>query len=122
MRSCHPSGAIRRTWIARCALSLMACASLHAPGPIELTTEGSSVEIVIDPPSVDSHTMVGVVRAEAVGADVDVATGFAKNDMRNKGAARGATQVTVDDTIAEPIELQSLVKVTLVGRAYKPVD
>jgi hypothetical protein len=112
---------MRVGWIVGCVLAV-GCASFRAGGPVDLSPQGTSVEIVVEPPSVDSHTLVANVRGEATGSDLDAATAFAKNDLRNKAAAIGATLVTIDDTSAEPVPLQNMTTVKLVGRAYKTVD
>ncbi|MGA2447195.1 MAG: hypothetical protein ABTD50_00810 [Polyangiaceae bacterium] len=112
---------MRVFWIVGCAFTV-GCASYHPRGPVDLTPQGTSVEILVEAPSVDGHSLVANIRAEATGNDLDAATSFAKNDLRNQAAALGATLVTVDDTKAEPVPLQNTVTVRLVGRAYKPVD
>jgi hypothetical protein len=113
--------AMRVGWIVGCALTV-GCASLRMSEPVALSPQGTSVEIVVEAPSVDGHTLVANVHAKAVASDLDEAMDFAKNDLRNKAAVLGATLVTIDDTKAEPVPLQNLTTVKLVGRAYKPVD
>ena len=64
-------------------------------------------------------------RADAHGAGHAVhlaAQQAAKNDLRNKAAALGASLVTIDEDTGEAIPLQAKTKVKLVGRAYKSVD
>jgi hypothetical protein len=66
--------------------------------------------------------MVGDVKGVAAGVDVEAATEAARNDLRNKAAALGATVVTIDQNIGEPILLLNKTKITLIGRAFKSVD
>jgi hypothetical protein len=58
----------------------------------------------------------------AQGTDTDATTIAAKNDLRNKAAALGATIVTLDENVGEAVPLTSKVTVKVTGRAYKPVD
>jgi len=112
---------MRVGWLLACAAT-MGCARFGVGGPVDLTSQGTSIEIVVEAPSVSSHTLVAVIHAQATGSDLDAATAFAKNDLRNKAAALGASLVTIDETKAEPVHLQNMTTVQLVGRAYKPVD
>ena len=100
---------------------LAACAST-VPEHVELQPEGENVEFAYETPSADGYKMVGQVTGEAAGNDPDVAQEAAKNDLRNKAAALGATLVTIDQNLGEPMPLQDKTKVQLVGRAFKPVD
>ena len=92
------------------------------PSHVELQPSAVDVGIAAEPPSADGYKMVGEVRGIAEAINVDDATDAAKNDLRNKAAALGATAVTIDQNVGEPVLLYNKTKVTLVGRAYKPVD
>jgi hypothetical protein len=92
------------------------------PEHVELVQAGSEVEIVYDTPSEHAYKMVGSVRGIAEGPDAESATEAARNDLRNKAAALGATLVTVDENMGEPVLLLGKTKVTLFGRAFKAVD
>ena len=100
---------------------LCACTD-QIPEHIELAPTGAEVEFVYEPPSPNAYTMVGTVRGVAAGADAEVAQEAARNDLRNKAAALGATLVTIDENLGEPVLLLGKTKVTLVGRAFKAVD
>jgi hypothetical protein len=110
-----------RRWVLLFLPLLAACAST-VPEHVELQPQAENVEFAYDTPSPDAYKMVGQVTGEAAGNDPDVAQEAAKNDLRNKAAALGATLVTIDQNLGEPMPLQDKTKVKLVGRAYKPVD
>jgi hypothetical protein len=76
----------------------------------------------VEPPSANSYQLVGNVTGIAAANDLDSAQSAAKNDLRNKAAALGATLVTIDQNTGEPMPLQDKTRVRLVGRAYKAVD
>jgi hypothetical protein len=89
---------------------------------VELVPAGAEVEIVYEAPSPNAYKKVGDLRAVAAGVDVDSATEAARNELRNKAGALGATLVTIDENLGEAIPLLSKTKVTLVGRAFKQLD
>ncbi len=101
--------------------ALTGCAE-ELPSHVQLATGADNVEFAVEPPSKDGYRLVGTVKGVAAANDVDTATEAARNDLRNKAAALGATLVTVDENVGEPMPLQNKTKVKLVGRAYKPVD
>jgi hypothetical protein len=100
---------------------LLACAE-QLPEHIPLEPAGEAVEFATEPPSPDSYKLVGQVTGEAAANDPEVAQQAAKNDIRNKAAALGATLVTIDDNIGSAVLLQDKTKVKITGRAYKSVD
>ncbi len=100
---------------------LIACAG-QLPEHVELTPEAQNVETLSEPPSPNAYKEVGRVQGAGAGLDVESATEAAKNDLRNKAAALGATLVTIDENTGAPIPLSKKLKVELRGRAYKPVD
>lgn len=100
---------------------LFACAE-QIPDHIELQPPGENVEFAAEPPSTGAFTLLGRVTGQAAAKDPDSAQQAAKNDLRNKAAAMGASLVTIDEDLGEPLLLQDKTKVRLVGRAYKSVD
>jgi len=101
-------------WLGGCA------AQLHEK--VELDAQAENVEFAYEAPSPAAYRFVGQVTGAAVSKDVEVAQESAKNDLRNKAAALGAVLVTVDENTGEGVLLLDQTRVTLVGRAYKPVD
>jgi hypothetical protein len=99
----------------------LACAS-SLPDHIDLQPEGEKVEFAYEPPSPDAYKLLGQVTGRAAANDPEVAQTAARNDLRNKAAALGASLVTIDQNLGEPMPLQSKTEVKLIGRAYKPVD
>jgi Domain of unknown function (DUF4156) len=102
-------------------LVLLACAE-QIPDHVELLPQGENVEFALEPPGPGAYKLVGEVSGLAAANDPDVAQQAAKNDLRNKAAALGATLVTVDLNLGEPMPLQDKTKVKVTGRAYKSVD
>jgi hypothetical protein len=103
------------------ASALGACAA-QLPEHVELQPQGETVEFATEPPSANTYKLVGQVTGEAAANDPEVAVEAAKNDLRNKAAAIGASLVTIDLNLGEPMPLQDRTKVKVVGRAYKSVD
>ncbi len=110
-----------KRFIALTLLLLSACAG-SLPDHVELTPQAENVEFAYEPPGADAYQEVGKVTGMAQGTDTDATTEAAKNDLRNKAAALGATVVTIDQNQGEAVPLTNTLKVKLVGRAYKPVD
>jgi uncharacterized protein DUF4156 len=102
-------------------LFLIACAE-GIPDHVDLLPQGEEVEFALEPPSPGAYKLLGEVSGLAAANDPDVAQQAAKNDLRNKAAALGATLVTIDVNLGEPMPLQDKTKVKVVGRAYKSVD
>jgi hypothetical protein len=100
---------------------LLGCAG-GIPDHVELQPQAETVEFALEPPSSGAYKLVGEVSGQAAANDPEVAQQAAKNDLRNKAAALGATLVTVDVNLGEPMPLQDKTKVKVVGRAYKSVD
>jgi hypothetical protein len=92
------------------------------PDHVELMPEAENVEFAYEAPGPDAYREVGKVTGTAQGKDTEETTAAAKNDLRNKAAALGATLVTIDQNQGEAVPLTNEVKVKLVGRAFKPVD
>jgi hypothetical protein len=100
---------------------LMACAEA-LPDHVELKPEAETVEFAMEPPSPNGYKLVGKEIGLAASKDLEVAQEAAKNDLRNKAAALGASLVTIDEDLGEPMPLADKTKVKLVGRAYKSID
>ncbi len=92
------------------------------PDHVVLQPAAENVEIAMEPPSQNTFALVGQVTGVAAANNPDAAQQAAKNDLRNKAAALGATLVTIDEDTGEPMLLQDRTKVKLVGRAYKSVE
>ena len=101
--------------------SALSCAQ-GLPDQVALQPSAETVEIAMEPPSQTSFVLVGQVTGQAAANDPDKAQQAAKNDLRNKAAALGATLVTIDEDTGEAILLQDKTKVKLVGRAYKSLE
>jgi Domain of unknown function (DUF4156) len=102
-------------------LLLFACAE-QIPEHIELLPQAETVEFALEPPSPGAYKLLGEVSGQGAANDPDTAQQAAKNDLRNNAAAMGATLVTIDANIGEPMPLQDKTKVRVLGRAYKSVD
>jgi hypothetical protein len=102
-------------------LAAVACAS-ELPEHVPLQPAAETVEIAMEPPSATTFALVGQVTGAAAANDEQTAQQAAKNDLRNKAAALGASLVTIDEDTGEAIPLQDKTKVKLVGRAYKSVE
>jgi hypothetical protein len=94
----------------------------QVPEHVELVPAAEDVDFVYEPPSPHAYKNVGDVKGVAAGVDIDSAREAARNDLRNKAAALGATIVTIDQNLGEPVLLLNKTKVTLMGRAFKAVD
>jgi hypothetical protein len=102
-------------------LVLSACAA-GIPDHVELTPAAENVEFAFEPPGSNGYQEVGKVTGVAQGTDTEATTEAAKNDLRNKAAALGATVVTIDENVGQAVPLTRTLKVKVSGRAYKPVD
>jgi hypothetical protein len=92
------------------------------PDHVELHPAAQDVDFAMEPPSSNTFMLIGEVTGVAAANDVDTAQEAARNDLRNKAAALGASLVTIDENVGEMMPLQDKTKVKLVGRAYKAVD
>jgi len=100
---------------------LLSCAE-QLPEHVQLQPAAEDVDFAMEPPSASTFTLVGQVTGVAAANDADAAQNAARNDLRNKAAALGASLVTIDEDIGEMLPLQDKTKVKLVGRAYKSID
>ncbi len=92
------------------------------PEHIALQPAAEDVDFAMEAPSTNTFMLIGEVTGVAAANDVDAAQDAARNDIRNKAAALGASLVTIDESVGEMMPLQDKTKVKLVGRAYKSVD
>lgn len=104
------------------ALVLVAGCADEFPDHVELVPAGADVEFAAEPPGSGAYQLVGQVTGVAAAHDPEAAQQAARNDIRNKAAALGATLVTIDEDIGEGLPLRDKTKVKLVGRAYRAVD
>lgn len=92
------------------------------PDHVNLVPSAADVEFATEPPGPDAYKLVGEVIGVAAAHDPEAAQEAARNDIRNKAAAMGASLVTIDEDTGEALLLQDKTKVKLVGRAYRAVD
>jgi hypothetical protein len=102
-------------------MGVCACADT-LPEHIDLQPAAEDVDFAMEPPSKNTFALVGKVTGIAAANDLEVAQVAARNDLRNKAAALGASLVTIDENTGEGMPLQDKTKVKLVGRAYKALD
>jgi hypothetical protein len=100
------------------SLTLAGCAA-SLPQDIKLTPEGEQVDFAADVPSPDAYTVVGTVKADAAGPTIDAAIASAKNDLRNKAAALGASLLYIDDTKPDQEFTRDLRIAHVTARAFK---
>ena len=100
---------------------VLACAE-QFPDHVDLQPAAEDVDFAMEPPSKNTFTLIGKVTGIAAANDLDTAQTAARNDLRNKAAALGASLVTIEENVGEGLPLQDKTKVKLVGRAYKAVD
>jgi hypothetical protein len=102
--------------------ALLAACAEQIPAHVVLQPAAEDVEIATEPPSKNGFQVVGEVEGRAEADDLDEAQQAAKNDLRNRAAALGASLVTIDEDRGEPVLLMGRTRVTLTGRAYKSID
>jgi hypothetical protein len=86
---------------------------------VALGPEGEAVEFAMETPSKDAYEVVGTVKATAAGKTIGDATDAARNDLRNKAAAIGATLVIEDKTDTSQDVMRERRIVTITGRAFR---
>jgi hypothetical protein len=97
--------------IAGCAAAL--------PQDVKLTPDGEQVDFAADVPSTDAYTVVGKLKSDAAGKTIDAAIDSAKNDLRNKAAAIGASLLFIDDTRPDQEFTRDLRVAHVSARAFK---
>jgi hypothetical protein len=103
-------------------LFFLADCATELPEHVVLQPSAESVAIAMEPPSPNTYELIGRIIGEAAANDLDAAEQAARSDLRNRAAAMGASLVTIDEDLGEPMPLRDKTKVKLVGRAYKSVD
>ena len=90
------------------------------PEKIALSPEAANVEVLNEPPNLETYEPAGEVTALVIGRETQQALRQAMNELRNKAAAKGATFVAVDDVTARAAwDFSGRTVITLVGTAYK---
>src|SRR6478672_10600187 len=102
-------------------LLLVGC-SAQPIAPKTVSAAGQSVEFAMDTPSDHLFDMVAELRISDVQDETDEALRSARAELRNRAAELGASLVTVDEETGERVWFQDAVKVTVVGRAFRPKD
>lgn len=101
-------------------LSAAGCEST-LPEKVALVPGAGNVEVVSDPPNPETYEEVGEVSAQVIGREVGDSLRQAANDLRNQGAKKGATFVSIDDITSRAAwDFSGRVVVTMTGTAYKP--
>lgn len=91
------------------------------PEKIVLSPGASDVEVLSEPPNLETYEPAGEVTAMVIGHETQAALRQAMNELRNKAATKGATFVAVDDVTARAAwDFSGRTVVTIVGTAYKP--
>ena len=114
---CRP---MSRAFLLACVVSFGCAEAL--PEHVALEAAAEHVEFAAEPPSPESYKLLGRVESASVGSDLETVEQAARNDLRNKAATMGASLVTVDENLAEPLPLTYKMKVRLVGRAYQALE
>jgi hypothetical protein len=105
-------GALAGATVSGCADAL--------PEKIALSPEAANVEVLNEPPNIETYEPAGEVTALVIGHETQVALRQAMNELRNKAAAKGATFVAVEDVTARAAwDFSGRTVVTMVGTAYK---
>ena len=86
---------------------------------VALKPEGEAVEFAMETPSKDAYEVVGTLKVTAAGKTIGEATDAARNDLRNKAAALGASLVIEDKTETSQDIVREKRIVTLTGRAFR---
>ena len=90
------------------------------PEKIALRPDASNVEIVTDTPNLEVYEPAGECAAQVVNREVGDAFREAFNELRNQGAAKGATFVLVEDVSSRASwDLSGRTIVSVVGTAYR---
>ena len=113
---------MRRRALLSVTLGLLLGCAEQIPDHVALLPAAEDVAIATDPPSAQNYRVIGEVTGQAAATDVEVAQAAARNDLRNKAAALGASLVTIGHDTGEGVLLQNKTKVTLVGRAYQAIE
>jgi hypothetical protein len=102
------------------AFALAACEKVQEN--VALAPAAQSVEFAMDTPSENLYTLAGTVNGVAAGKNIQEAELSARNDAKNQAAAMGATLVVIDEDTGAVLLYQDKPKVTIRGRAFKPIQ
>jgi hypothetical protein len=90
------------------------------PEKVALTPEAANVEVLSEPPNLETYEPAGEVRAHVMGRETEHALRQGMNELRNQAAAKGATFVAVDDVSAQSAwDFSGRTVVTILGTAYR---
>lgn len=90
------------------------------PEKINLRPDAAAVEIVTDTPNLEIYEPVGECAAQVVQREVGEGFRQAFNELRNQGAAKGATFVMVEDVTSRAAwDFSGRTVVSVVGTAYR---
>lgn len=103
------------------ALFVAGC-SAQPVAPKTVSAAGQTVEFAVDTPSRHLFDMVAELTISDVQGRTDDALRSARAELRNRAAELGASLVTVDEETGERLLFQEKVKVTVVGRAFRPKE
>lgn len=102
------------------SLSVLGCVE-SVPDRVVLDPKASDVEVVSEPPNPAVYEPVGEVSAQVIGRESPEAFRQAFNMLRNQGAKKGATFVSIDDVSSRAAwDLSGRTVVSVVGTAYRP--
>ena len=100
--------------------ALVACDKVQEN--VVLSPKAHAVEFAMDTPSENVYILVGSVTGEAAGTTIEEAESSARNDLRNKAAAIGASLVVIDEDDGAMLLYQDKSKITIKGRAFKSIE
>ena len=99
--------------------SLVGCENT-LPEKVSLVPAASNVEIVSDPPNPLLYDGVGEVSAQVIGSEVGDSLRQEANEIRNQGARKGATFVSIEEVTSRAAwDFSGRVVVTMTGTAYR---
>src|SRR5258708_13149719 len=101
-------------WLALLWVPLGLSCAEQLPDHIALLPAAENVEFALEAPSPNAYQLIGPVTGAAAANDPDTAQAAARNDLRNKAAAMGASLVTIDEHLGDPMLLHAKTKLKLV--------
>jgi len=106
--------------VALLALPLQGCVDTF-PDKVPLVPAAATVEVVTEVPNKDVYEPAGEVTSTVIGREFSDTLRQAWNHLRNQGAAKGASFVSVDDVSSRAAwDFSGRVVVSVSGTAYKP--
>ena len=110
----------RPTIVLTLSLALATGCVSGLPDKVALRPDAAAVEIVTDTPNLDVYEPVGECAAQVVHREVGEGFRQAFNELRNQGAAKGATFVLVEDVTSRAAwDFSGRTVVSVVGTAYR---